>query len=317
MIFAFLIFILFLVELLYFKIANRFNIIDKPNERSAHSEITIRGGGIIFWVAAIIYFCYSSFNNPYFFIGLTLVTIISFIDDIYTLSNRYRLPFQFLAIGLALFQANYFIEPYFIFVCLLIVGVGILNAYNFMDGINGITGGYSLVIICTFLYINNFVNSFTENNFLYSIIASLLVFNYFNFRTKAKCFAGDVGSVSMAVIIIFLLLKLIALQNQYYYILILAVYGVDSVLTIIQRILKRENIFKAHNSHFFQVLARNKKTSHVEVSGVYMAIQLGINLILISIGSLDFLMKWLISITILAILAVSYLYLKPKYLKLA
>ena len=48
--------VLFLLELLYFKIADRYNIVDKPNHRSAHTEITLRGGGIIFWFAALLYF---------------------------------------------------------------------------------------------------------------------------------------------------------------------------------------------------------------------------------------------------------------------
>lgn len=316
MIYFFLFFFLLVIELIYFKVANRFNIIDKPNERSAHSEITIRGGGIIFWVAAITYFFYSYYNYSYFFVGLTLVTLVSFLDDIFTLPNRYRLPFQFLAIGLALFQTNYFIEPYLIFLVLLIVGVGVLNAYNFMDGINGITGGYSLVSIFTLWYINNYVTPFVENNFLYAIMASLVVFNVFNFRTKAKCFAGDVGSVSMAVIIIFLLLKLVSIHEQYYYVLILAVYGVDSVLTIVQRILKRENIFKAHNSHFFQVVARKRKLPHLKVTAIYMGVQLAINFILILVVNLDFKLKWIVSIIILLVLSAIYLYLKPKYLKL-
>jgi UDP-GlcNAc:undecaprenyl-phosphate/decaprenyl-phosphate GlcNAc-1-phosphate transferase len=307
---------LFISELYYFKLANRYNIIDKPNNRSIHVEITIRGGGIVFWMAMLIYFCYSNYAYYYFFVGLTVVAFISFIDDIYTLSNRFRLPIQFLAIWLVLLETNYFFEPYWIFGVLLIVGVGILNAYNFMDGINGITGGYSLVAISTFWYINNFVSAFIDNEFLYSIIASLLVFNYFNFRKKAKCFAGDVGSVGMGLIIVFLLLKLIALHNQYYYILILAVYGVDSVVTILLRIIKRENIFKAHNSHFFQVLARNMKLPHLHVSGIYISLQIVINLILMTMNSFTLKWQWLVSISILLTLCVLYLILKQKYLKL-
>jgi UDP-GlcNAc:undecaprenyl-phosphate/decaprenyl-phosphate GlcNAc-1-phosphate transferase len=312
MILFFLTVILFIAELFYFKIAKQYNIIDKPNERSAHSEITIRGGGIIFLIAAVIYFFYTNFYYPYYIFGLISVSIISFIDDIYTLSNRYRLPFQFLAINLVLFETNYSKEPIWVFIGLLIIGVGILNAYNFMDGINGITGGYSLVAIITFWYINNFINPFIENDFLYFTFISLLIFNFFNFRTKAKCFAGDVGSVSIAVIIIFLVLKLINLTNQYYYILILAVYGVDSVLTIIHRIIKKENIFKAHNSHFFQLLAKNNKMNHLKVSGIYMIIQFIINTILIYVSKMGNQIQIIISLKIIIVLASLYIIFKPK-----
>ena len=100
-----------------------------------------------------------------------------------------------------------------------------------------------------------------------------MVFNYFNFRTKARCFAGDVGSISIAVIILFLLLKLILQEQNLIYILFLSVYGVDSVLTIIHRLFLKENIFKAHRHHLFQVLVHNLKIPHLLMSSIYMLIQ--------------------------------------------
>ena len=316
MIYLFFTFFLLVIELIYFKIANHYSIIDKPNERSSHSEITIRGGGIVFWVASLLYFIYSGFTYPYFFFGLTCVAIISFFDDMFNLPNRIRLPFQFLAIGMALLQTNYFEESYWIFAFLLIIGVGIVNTYNFMDGINGLTGGYSLVALISLWYINTFICVFIDNEFLYFIIGSLLIFNYFNFRNKAKCFAGDVGSISMGVIVIFLLLKLISIENQFQFILILAVYGVDSVLTIIQRIFDGKNIFKAHNSHFYQVVVRNLKLPHIKVASFYMVVQILINIILIKTISFELILKWLISITILVFLTSFYLYFKPRNINL-
>lgn len=265
--------ILFIIETVYFKIADHYNIIDKPNSRSSHTEITIRGGGVIFWVSAFLYFIYSNYKYPYLFIGLSLITFISFLDDVFTLPNRYRLPFQFATIGLTLYQLHFFESSLWIYIIVIIISVGIINAYNFMDGINGITSGYSTVVIFALWYVNNYHVKFIENDFLNFMFLGLLVFNYFNFRTKARCFAGDVGSISMAVIILFLLLKLILQEQNLIYILFLAVYGVDSILTIIHRLFLKENIFKAHRLHLFQVIVHNKKVPHLLMASIYMLMQ--------------------------------------------
>ena len=268
-----LIIFLFISEILYFNVARKYEIIDRPNERSIHKYVTIRGGGVIFLFSVWLYFIYSGFQYPVFFLGISIVTIISFLDDIFTLPNRYRLPFQFLSIILILFELHFFTNPLWMCITVVIVGVGTINAYNFMDGINGITGGYSTVIIGFLWFVNNYHVKFIENDFLIFTISGLIVFNYFNFRTRARCFAGDVGSISIAVIILFLLLKLILQEQNLIYILFLAVYGVDSVLTIIHRLFLKENIFKAHRLHLFQVIVHNLKVPHLLMASIYMFMQ--------------------------------------------
>ena len=307
---------LLIIEFIYFKIADYFNIIDKPNSRSSHIETTIRGGGIIFWASSLIYFLYSNYNYPYFFIGLTLVSIISFLDDIFTLSNRYRLPFQFLAIGLMLYQLNLFETPFWMYCTVVVVGVGIINAYNFMDGINGITSGYSTVVIVALWFVNNYHTKFIDNNFLIFIFLSLTVFNYFNFRTKARCFAGDVGSISIAVIILFLLLKLIFQEQNLIYILFLSVYGVDSVLTIIHRLYLKENIFKAHRLHLFQVIVHNLKVPHLLMSSIYMLIQGIICCIVIFNLKYSFNIQLLAGFGIIILLIILYIITKRRVMAL-
>lgn len=305
-----LLILLIVFELLYFQIAQKYNIIDKPNDRSSHTEITIRGGGIIFWAAATIYFIYSDYNSPYFFIGLSLVTFISFLDDIFTLPNRYRLPFQFLAIISILFEVDFFINPVGICALTIIIGVGIINAYNFMDGINGITGGYSLVVIGALWFINSYHIKFIDDEFFVFILIGLMVFNYFNFRKKAKCFAGDVGSISIAVIILFLLLKLIVREHNPIYILFLAVYGVDSVLTITHRLLLKENIFKAHRLHLFQVMVHTLKIPHLIMASLYMLVQAIICVIIIINLKSSEQIQWIISFSIIMSLSALYFTIK-------
>ena len=201
--------LLFLTELFYFRVADRCNIIDKPNERSSHTKVTLRGGGIIFYFGAFAYFLTSGFEYPWFLLALTLVTFISFVDDIKSTGQMTRLLFHFFAMALMFYQWGLFSLSWWWIVIALIVCTGIINAYNFMDGINGITGGYSLVILAALAYVNKEVVTFVEADFIYTVICSVLVFCFFNFRKRAKCFAGDVGSVSIAFILLFLIGRLI------------------------------------------------------------------------------------------------------------
>ena len=135
-----------------------------------------------------------------------------------------------------------------------------------MDGINGITGGYSLVILAALAYVNKEVVTFVEADFIYTVICSVLVFCFFNFRKKAKCFAGDVGSVSIAFILLFLIGRLIIETEDFSWIVLLSVYGVDSVLTIIHRLMLHENIGLPHRKHLYQIMANELKIPHVMVS---------------------------------------------------
>ena len=271
--YVFIFLLLFVAELAYFRVANYFNIIDKPNQRSSHTRITLRGGGVVFYIGALLYFVLQGFQYPWFFGGLTMLSLISFADDVRPQSSKLRLLIHFTAMGLMFYQWGLFELPWYFSVCALVVSTGILNAYNFMDGINGITGGYSLVVAGALLYINIYRVQFIDNELIYYVILSLLVFNYFNFRTKARCFAGDVGSISIAFILLFLLGKLIIATNDISYIVLLGVYGVDTVLTIIRRLLLKENIFEAHRKHVYQLLANEMKMPHVWVSTIYASLQ--------------------------------------------
>ena len=105
MLYYFVVFVVLLgVELLYFRVANYFNIIDKPNERSSHSRITLRGGGIVFYVGALVYFVISGFSFPWFMLGLTLIAGVSFVDDVRSVTQRVRLVVHFMAMLLMFYQ---------------------------------------------------------------------------------------------------------------------------------------------------------------------------------------------------------------------
>ncbi|MDR1683427.1 MAG: glycosyltransferase family 4 protein [Candidatus Symbiothrix sp.] len=292
MIYAIITIILFVCELVYFKIADKYNIIDKPNTRSSHNYITIRGGGIVFWLAALLYFIIaltvSSVPIPTvpivsFFSGLTMLSIVSFWDDIKSLPNKIRIIIHFLSISLVFYGLNlYSTLPWYLILIAYIFFVGILNAYNFMDGINGITGLYSLAILISLQYINR-KYLFTEPDFINFAIIACIVFLFFNFRKKAKCFAGDIGSMAISFWIVTSLLQLMLKTNSIIWIMFLAVYGVDTVFTILHRLCLKQNIFKPHRLHFYQILANEKHLSHQLVSFLYAAIQLLIGGVIIAV----------------------------------
>ena len=265
--------LLFVAELFYFRVADKFNIIDKPNERSSHSRITLRGGGIIFYFGALAYFLSNQWEYPWFMLALTLITFISFVDDVRSTSQGLRLVFHFTAMALMFYQWGLFSLSWWWIIIALIICTGIINAYNFMDGINGITGGYSLVILGALAYINSEITTFVEPALINTVLCSVLVFCFFNFRKKAKCFAGDVGSVSIAFILLFLIGKLIIKTEDFSWIILLSVYGVDSVLTIIHRLMLHENIGLPHRKHMYQLMANELKIPHVGVSLIYMGAQ--------------------------------------------
>ncbi len=302
---------LFAAMFVYFRIADKYNIIDKPNERSSHSEITIRGGGIIFLVAAIVVVM---LHPEYwiFVLGMLTIGVISFLDDRITLSNKIRLFVHLIAVTLLFLSLNIFqLFPIYITVFLYVFVIGTINAYNFMDGINGITGIYSLVVLGGLQYVNFYLARFVESDLIWLPILSILVFLYFNFRKRAKCFAGDVGSITIAFWILFLLVKLIIQTENYSYILFLAVYGIDAVLTIAHRILLKQNIFDAHRLHFYQILANEQKQNHLLISSIYGLLQLFIIGIIVK-SSLGFVPIFLVIVIPLSFI---YIFFKPKLMK--
>ena len=271
--------ILLAAELLYFRIADRFNIIDKPNERSSHTKVVLRGGGIIYVLGMWIYAAFFGVEMWPFLLGLTLVAGISFVDDIHSLPDGVRLVVQFVAMFLMFYQwdvLNW--ESWWIVLAALILCVGITNAYNFMDGINGINGGYTLAVLLPLAWLNSRMGFVDQRLIIVALLADL-VFCWFNFRPKgkAKCFAGDVGSVGAAFIVVFVLGLLVLRTGDFTYIVFLAVYGVDAVLTIVHRIMLHENLGQAHRKHAYQLMANELGIEHTVVSSVYMLLQLAIS----------------------------------------
>lgn len=326
-------FLLLAIELLYFRIADRYNIIDKPNERSSHSTIVLRGGGVIFLLSAWVWSAFFGLQYPWFLLGLTLVAGVSFIDDIRSLPDSVRLVVQFVAMGLTLFELfcmpGQFLESasWWMMVAFVIMGmvifVGASNIINFMDGINGITGGYAAAVLVPLLIVNegamlkavNGTVSFVPSSLVITVLLADVVFCLFNFRQKgkAKCFAGDVGSIGIAFLLLFLIGGLVMMTGDVTYFIFLLVYGVDGCLTICHRIMLHENLGEAHRKHVYQLMANELKIGHVTVSLIYMGIQLAISLGFIYLIPNTIVAHWVYLVGMFVVLAVAYVLFKKKY----
>ena len=319
---------LFILELVYFRIADRYNIIDKPNERSSHKRIVLRGGGIIFLIGVWLWSLVSGFEYPWLLAGVTLAAGVSFVDDIRSLPDSVRLITQFIAMLLVFVDVGLFsaeslglsVERQWMQVALmalivvaaLIVCVGATNIYNFMDGINGITGGYSLAVLIPLLLLNRRLG-FVEESYLLVVGLSLLVFCFFNFRTKAKCFAGDVGSIGIALLLLFAIGRLVVQTGDVTWLVLLLVYGVDGCLTIIHRIMLHENLGQAHRKHAFQLMANELKMKHTTVSMIYMLLQLCISLMAIFVIPDTMAAHWGYFIAAIVVAGIGYVLFMKKY----
>ena len=344
------------LELIYFKMADRFNIIDKPNERSSHSTIVLRGGGIIFVISMLVWYLWfgwgcastssatvlgtdsatvlgtvsgivsgtaSGIAMEYlpFMCGLVLIAGVSFWDDVQSLPDRVRLVAQFVAMALMFWSMGIMHwNLWWVVLIALIVCVGTTNIINFMDGINGITGAYALAVLVPLLMLDVRstmvdVAGFIEPSYLIVAIIGVLVFCLFNFRSKgkAKCFAGDVGSIGIAFIMLFTIGKLIVQTVDVTYVIFILIYAVDGCFTIFHRIMLHENLGQAHRKHAFQLMANELKMGHITVSLIYMGLQLAVSLGFIYLCPNDVVAHWIYIVAAALVFAGVYILFMKKY----
>lgn len=298
---------LFICAFFYLKIAEHFNIVDNPNFRSSHTTPVIRGGGILFYISLTLFFFNSGFQYPFFFIGLSLVVIISFLDDLYTLSAKFRFPVHILAVLLVLYQAGLY-ENYLLLFPLIILGIVFVNTFNFMDGINGITGFYSITTIVFLLLLSILENVMSKDIFIYTLIG-LFVFGFYNFRVKARFFSGDSGSISMALLLFFCGVYLATQLNAPILILIISVYGADSIITIFYRLSIKENISKPHRRHLYQKLVDILGWSHLRVAFSFSILQIIINILVFFNYKSTIAVQWIIIVFTIILLSIFYFFI--------
>jgi len=298
-------------QILYLYIAQKYKILDKPNERSSHNHNVIRGAGIIYPLSMLLWFLFNGFHLEYFVFGLFIISILGFLDDLFNLKQIHRLIIHIISALLLLYQVDFLNSHICLIIIVLILIIGWVNTFNFMDGINGISIFYALINLGTLYYLNS-EHMFVANEMIIYIIIPIIIFSFLNVRKNAIAFGGDVGSLSLAFILVFLMISLILKTANLNYILLFSIYGIDSVLTIIERIIRKENIFKPHRTHLYQYLANEREYSHLVISSIYATAQLLVNLFVIYILLPNSIVA---SISILIILSFIYIMIKRNIVK--
>ncbi len=256
---------------------------DIPTDRSNHETPRPKGAGIILiplilFSTSVVFFLEDSLNNDWkiIFGFCLLLSILSLLDDIRNINAKIRLTFQIFCVFSSLYlfkdHLNIFIKSHeflvilngieyiglgFIFCFLMFLWVWIINMFNFMDGMDGITSVQisSLSMLANFLAIFGLI----EENFIYfSLILLIISFAFYSVnKPPSKIFLGDVGSIPLGFLAGFILIyNMIMYDLIFPFLIIMLYYLLDSITTIILRFLNKENIFQAHSSHFYQKILR-------------------------------------------------------------
>ncbi len=316
MIYIGLLFLSFVLTYLIRNYALKKSLVDIPNERSSHTVPTPHGGGIaivITWFTGLVYLYMYGFIEKDIFYALlvgVIISVVSFFDDLYELSPKFRIFAQFFVAGLGLYMLGglskidlYFfvIENVFLtnlFALFLIVWF--INLYNFLDGIDGYAGSEAIFLgIVGYLF-------FKDSVFLV-LVASVLGFLFWNWQ-RAKIFMGDTGSTllgySVAIFAIYY-------QNHGYSIIIwfilFGLFWFDATLTLFRRYKNGEKLSQAHKKHAYQRLNQSG-WSHSKVT-VY-AIFVNFILFLIAFVAFNFTSLSLLML----IVAIIFLYFITLYI---
>jgi len=272
-------YILFILQLillagamrLYLHLAKDMGMVAIPGARSSHAAVTLKGAGVIIPISFLILWIFDREVSGVLMAGVLMCSFIGFYDDLRGLGVGVRLLVQ--AVACILFVYYELPDlPIYMMGILVIILIGSVNVYNFMDGINGMLVGYSTVTLLSLLWIDH-REGLEMAGWLYSALAAVWVFGYYNFRSTARCFAGDVGSLSMGFLIAALLMWTIYRTEEYSYVMLMVVYYIDAGITIIQRLWKGENILQAHRFHLYEILGNERKIPHLKVATLYLSIQ--------------------------------------------
>ena len=287
---------------MYMMIARKLRLTDAPSQRSSHREVTITGVGFIFPIAFFLPLVFTGEFIHYrsTLTGLLLISIVSFSDDLKSIHPVIRVSVQVIAVSLLLWQTGglFKMKPWQIIPGFILV-VGIINSYNFMDGINGMNALYSIVMLGILWILKaSGIVFLPVLQVFYSLMSALIAFSFFNVRKKAVCFSGDVGSISIAYIISLMIIQVMIATDSSTWILLFGIYGLDSVGTIFLRILRGEKVWMPHRTHFYQYLVNERKWSHFVVSLLYALLQFLLSIVLFLAGFVPALIVFLLFVSI-------------------
>lgn len=241
--------------------------LDKPNERSLHSQIIPRTGGLAIMSGVLLTWLFIGVSLDWLLLPLALIAI-SLVDDIRGLKARWRLLAQIIVCTIFIFL-NPYEFPFWAMLILILACVWMVNLYNFMDGSDGLAGGMAVFGFGTYAiaaYLNGNPDLFALS---VSIVGASIAFLIFNFH-PAKIFMGDSGSVPLG-----FLAAAIGLTGWqqgtwpgWFPLMAFSPFIVDASVTLIKRMIRRERIWEAHKSHYYQRLVQmgwgHRKTAMAE-----------------------------------------------------
>lgn len=246
---------------LFRRLAIRFELVDKPNSRSSHIQVTPRGGGVIllliYFASLLIYeFTHTASLALCLYIPLVF-GVVGAVDDMVDLSARLRLFVYFVlsCIVVALLLEDF--SSMSLWLLLAILFLWLVNLYNFMDGINGLASFQAIFVLLGALYLNNGA-IYLPVDVVINLVAAICGFVVWNFPV-AKVFLGDVGSIFIGALLAVLAFSNIAdqgISQIFTWLILLGVFLIDATYTLCIRIITGQNIFSAHRSHSYQIIAR-------------------------------------------------------------
>ena len=266
----------------------KLKILDLPNDRGMHSSIVPRGGGLAILLSLLIFFLiklnFSTEIELYIFLifYILIFGFVGFLDDIYSISYKPRLLFQFACVIYLILISELvdiprntevlFISGFALKLLLVIFLVWFINLYNFMDGIDGLATSQSICFfVCLAFLVSRYDYQYPVGDFLIyaSIMCGFLLWNFH----KAKIFLGDVGSSTLGILIGIYVFYFLDIDIRLFYasIILMAIFIVDSSYTLIMRICRNQSFHSAHNSHAYQNFSR-KLNSHSLVTSICILI---------------------------------------------
>ncbi len=237
----------------------RKNILDHPNERSSHKVATPRGGGVIMVpVLAMAWVFFDPLPSYHMLIvaGMALMlAVISWMDDLRGLSALLRLLAQFAVVATTLWLAPFegmvfqgLVPPLVDYALTAFLWVWFINLFNFMDGIDGLSGVEMLIIGVGILALPNMPDLTPQAASLCGVAVGFLVWNW----SPAKIFLGDVGSAALGYMLGWLLLWLASSGLWAAALILPGYYLADATITLVKRAARGERIWHAHKEHFYQ-----------------------------------------------------------------
>lgn len=291
---------------LYIKVARQFGWKVLSETRDQYGKHVVSGAGFIFPLSIFLIFLISeSLAFEPWMPGLICLTLLSWIDDFRNLPALLRLIIHIFCIATWLISSPVPEIAWLWILVILFAGTGWMNAFNFMDGINGMMVMMSLVSLATFYLV---IESGQLRVFIISQIIAVLILAYYNLRNKAIAFAGDVGSITMGFFLGYLMCQLILSTGRWEYVFFFLVYAVDASLTILIRIFKKENILQPHEQHLYQIIRKAFPHKVLLISSVYAIYQLVLNILTIGMIKFEFASFTVLSLVfIINVLIYSYL----------